>query len=116
MTHNSVMLVDIHGLLIMEDNIMRRILFYTIFTIFLMDNSVNAEMLKSSKNLKQSESNKSDEALMAEFMKSVQQEKEADNRIKESKTKILTLEKEAQALNKLEKTVDEVGKQLHISK
>lgn len=81
---------------------MKNISIITLLAVALICNSLNAETVKSSKNIKSTEQNKSDEEWLKQFMQ-LQQE------LKEEKAKTKAIEEEG-------KTLDEINKLLGVDK
>lgn len=102
MIHNSVMLADIHDRHIMENKFMSKLLSSVLFATILVGNFVYAETIKSSKNTKLSDINQTmtDDEFMKKMMVFEQRQNDA-----KAKT---------EALNKLEKTVDELSSKVGI--
>ncbi|MDD5387319.1 MAG: hypothetical protein PHQ22_09010 [Sulfuricurvum sp.] len=73
---------------------MKKILFSTISIIFLMYTSINADSIKSSKNIKSSDQNKSmtDDEFMKQFMALDKREKKAKEELEASKRTGKTLD------------------------
>jgi galactose-1-phosphate uridylyltransferase len=81
---------------------MNKILFSIFITIILICNSVYAETVKSSKKIKSTEHNKSDEEWLKAFM-------QAQQELKEEKVKTKEIEEKG-------KTLDEINKLLGVDK
>lgn len=88
---------------------MKNILIITLFAITLISNSLYAETVKSTKNIKSSDKNQTmtDEEFLKQFMALDQEEKDA-------KAKTVQVEKKLEETRKLRKTVDELANQLGI--
>lgn len=97
---------------------MSKLLLSLFLTMVLISNFIYAETNKSAKKTKLIDTNKTmtDDEFMKEFMKLSQEVK--DEKIKTSKTQdeLDQAQKKLAATIKLEKTVDELGKQLGVNK